>query len=915
MASPFVQVFQDAEIDAISLSEFMWKPANVMVVRRLAPSIHTLNYYLTLFDASATELNNKVATFDAILIQKSNDAQVRLDKQVVNAQNLATSNAMSVIAKSELIVQSAVDALINDAGFIIVDSFELGATITQRNQALRYSADGKLYRWAGDLPKVMPVGSTPINSGGLGTNAWLEVSDISLRQQIATDKGFKELTGQMVGNAYGIPAPLIDMQLKTGVVSPADYFDNYFWGTAAGRVKKSVDGSTWVDVCNSPTTFLRLIPTSDGEVLGLDTEMVRKSTGWGTASVTWRVVLTNTASGTVAPFRAWSFDGDGDKFIISHYGNSLNENWPESRYVWISLDAGNTFNVAWDTAEKFPSQESTSHLHAACYDKWLDRFWFAEGHGAMVGLRWSDDNGVTWTRLQNDLNMSPAFTVMIPTDFGIVCGTDSAENGIYVMQRAANPETTGVKLYGKWTADTDRRSLYGFADRGFRDPDTGIVYVGWVSAGAEIPAVIMACGSGGAGVVCTAPDNNGDNLLARFNNIVAAKGVIIGTLETHKDAGNFIAKTSKFNAPTLLDNGNILSSFGEETSGSSFRIGFNSVSKGIDGIAIGNGANSGNDDFTTNTVAIGRNSKTISTNTIAIGSNAKSLETSGIAIGETANVTGAFGIALGKSASSVGDSGIAAGNNAIAQNDTISLGRDANKDATSVDVNSVAIGSYSKSLGGGATAVGFTAIAVANLDTAFGAYSKAKGANGVSFGAYSECGTSSVSIGFGSLSNSTGSVSIGSEADTSSASAYNIAIGSKSLANTGESIAVGREAKSTGYAAIAIGSGAKTDSSGSIAIGHLANTVSAAAFNTALGGAATATGGQATAIGRNSKAIGYGSVALGDGTEVSKVNTVGIGERDLELAKIGGKIYLKSPNGTSYAISVGDDGVVIATTV
>lgn len=75
-------------------------------------------------------------------------------------------------------------------GYTIIDSFELGATLTQRNEALRHAVDGKLYRWAGDLPKVVPASSTPTSSGGMGDNAWLEVSDVALRQDLANpDKG------------------------------------------------------------------------------------------------------------------------------------------------------------------------------------------------------------------------------------------------------------------------------------------------------------------------------------------------------------------------------------------------------------------------------------------------------------------------------------------------------------------------------------------------------------------------------------------------------------------------------------------------------------------------------------------------------------------------------------------------------
>ena len=71
-------------------------------------------------------------------------------------------------------------------GYTIIDSFELGATITQRDQALRHAETGELYRWAGDLPKIVPADSTPDSSGGVDTNAWLEVSDAALRQEILT---------------------------------------------------------------------------------------------------------------------------------------------------------------------------------------------------------------------------------------------------------------------------------------------------------------------------------------------------------------------------------------------------------------------------------------------------------------------------------------------------------------------------------------------------------------------------------------------------------------------------------------------------------------------------------------------------------------------------------------------------------
>ncbi len=127
--------------DMTSFANFMYKPADFMVQRRLAPPVNTLNFYIDLF--------SKVAS----------DGASDINQAIINS------------------------------GFITVDSFEVGATITQRNQALRHAVDGKLYRWAGDLPKVVPTDSTPANSGGIAANAWLEVSDTVIRQELASPQG------------------------------------------------------------------------------------------------------------------------------------------------------------------------------------------------------------------------------------------------------------------------------------------------------------------------------------------------------------------------------------------------------------------------------------------------------------------------------------------------------------------------------------------------------------------------------------------------------------------------------------------------------------------------------------------------------------------------------------------------------
>lgn len=85
--------------------------------------------------------------------------------------------------------QHTAEEAIRNYGYITMDSFEGGATLTLPNQVLRYEATGEYYRFDGDLPKTVPAGSTPETSGGLGLGKWVSVGDASLRQQLSSKLG------------------------------------------------------------------------------------------------------------------------------------------------------------------------------------------------------------------------------------------------------------------------------------------------------------------------------------------------------------------------------------------------------------------------------------------------------------------------------------------------------------------------------------------------------------------------------------------------------------------------------------------------------------------------------------------------------------------------------------------------------
>lgn len=78
------------------------------------------------------------------------------------------------------IAQLAISAF----GYITMDSFEDGNTLTLPNQVLRLEASGEYYRWDGTFPKVVPAGSTPESTGGIGLGAWLSVGQATLNYLI-----------------------------------------------------------------------------------------------------------------------------------------------------------------------------------------------------------------------------------------------------------------------------------------------------------------------------------------------------------------------------------------------------------------------------------------------------------------------------------------------------------------------------------------------------------------------------------------------------------------------------------------------------------------------------------------------------------------------------------------------------------
>lgn len=83
-----------------------------------------------------------------------------------------------------------------EAGLTLVSgSFEEGATANSSTDAVWHIAVGQCYTWDSALPKVVPAGSTPETSGGIGLGAWVSVSSKLLRSQLEAQGGVNLVKG------------------------------------------------------------------------------------------------------------------------------------------------------------------------------------------------------------------------------------------------------------------------------------------------------------------------------------------------------------------------------------------------------------------------------------------------------------------------------------------------------------------------------------------------------------------------------------------------------------------------------------------------------------------------------------------------------------------------------------------------
>ncbi|MFW9322556.1 ESPR-type extended signal peptide-containing protein, partial [Glaesserella parasuis] len=274
---------------------------------------------------------------------------------------------------------------------------------------------------------------------------------------------------------------------------------------------------------------------------------------------------------------------------------------------------------------------------------------------------------------------------------------------------------------------------------------------------------------------------------------------------------------------------------------------------GSDSIAIGRLSKSQN----MNSVAIGLGANAQSYESIALGKGAHTTANYAVALGSNAGASGEHSVAIGTYAQAVGNNSISIGNGANARLDSISLGREANATHTqtvAIGPKASASGAQSVAIGGDTKAQGRGSISIGNDDLDETQYQDVDG-----FSRYVGTraqGHAAIAIGGKSIADGNGSVVVGPVSKATHIEG--VAIGAKSTSNGDYGVAVGGSSVA-GSRSASLGYKAAAGGIGSVAVGEQATTNQAK---------------RATALGNNSIVTVDGGVALGYGSRAEMAGGV-----------------------------------------
>lgn len=546
------------------------------------------------------------------------------------------------------------------------------------------------------------------------------------QDQIEISRGGSTLrAGLYTGTLARLASPTVD---ESPTIIPLNYIGGVLYGQRLSDqevMSSSNEGSSWSSVVAGPggtPAEIRLIyPTTDGEVVAVTPNRIFKSSGWP-SSVTW--VEKVSATGDNGRFVQYSVTSDaaGQRFIAAEY--AINLDWADSRYVWISTDAGETFNVVWDANAEYPAEIADTHFHAAAYDEQLGRFWFTEGHGTPMGFYYSDNDGASWTKIDWYLSPEATPTVAVATRNGLVLGSDGNSNGIHILPKTGQaPQEADVY----WALDVNPNNGLAIAHFGscfFYDKNRDLAFVGFTSEDEGNPFVVAVSDGANARLLYVSSGISSAGAGDKVRNIaVSSSGKIFISLA--RDAGAVVISGQLiYNAPLVerdFDPGGALRGT-RASSQISCAVGTNARA-GDFSLAAGASTEAGIDGNTQ--VSLGYNITSVGNGNISVGTGI--VNQGGIILGTNVELTtGASGsVIVGRFVTpTVGDI------------DQTALG-----ESTQTKRRSTAVGKIAKALSNNSVALGYDATAAASL-------------------------TSLIAIGDASRANHSRSVALGSSATT-----------------------------------------------------------------------------------------------------------------------------------------------------
>lgn len=189
-----------------------------------------------------------------------------------------TIRGQSVTNKTLDGLENLYNQAISQVGYVTMDSFEDGATLTLPNQVLRYKSTGEYYRWDGEFPKNVPSESTPETAGGIGLGKWVSVGDASLRTDLADENSNVSIAGVTASK-------IANNVITTEYLEAPDVYDvivTYGQSNSAGEAALSGDTSGFP----APLPKSLMYDFTDGVIKPIIQNMV-SSTGVASSGHAW----------------------------------------------------------------------------------------------------------------------------------------------------------------------------------------------------------------------------------------------------------------------------------------------------------------------------------------------------------------------------------------------------------------------------------------------------------------------------------------------------------------------------------------------------------------------------------------------------------------------------------------------------